>query len=149
AGLNEEQQRQYEAQGFVVFERLFEPEELQPVIRELDEAVDRLAHRYQGEGRLQSLCEAEDFSTRFLALCRQCHDMYNELTGSKPLGPATFGLLRHPKLVDIAEDLVGPEVHCEGRYRFRPKLPGVSAADFRFHEDTLYQAKRAIFVEQQ
>lgn len=148
-GLAVEQRRQYEDQGYVVFERLFEPEELQPVITELEEAVDRLARRYHAEGRITSLCQRAGFKTRFLELCGQCPDLYNELTGSKHIGPATFGLLRHPKLLDIAEDIVGPEVHCEGRYRFRPKPPGVSAADFRFHEDTLYTAKRAIFVEQQ
>ncbi len=149
AGLTAAQKQQYEEQGFVVFERLFEPEELQPVIAELDESVDRLARKYHAEGRITSLCEGAGFATRFLELCRQNEAMYNELTGSQQIGPATFDLLKHPKLVDIAEDIVGPEVHCQGRYRFRPKLPGKSAADFRWHEDTLYQAKRAFYMEQQ
>jgi len=83
AGLTAAQKQQYEEQGFVVFERLFEPEELQPVIAELDESVDRLARKYHAEGRITSLCEGAGFATRFLELCRQNEAMYNELTGSQ------------------------------------------------------------------
>jgi hypothetical protein len=149
AGLTTAQWQQYEEQGFVVFERLFEPEELQPLIAELDTTVDRLARTYQAEGRITSLCEGEGFRTRLIGLYEQCGDMRDEFVGSRHVGPAIFDLLKHPKLVDIAETIVGPEVHCQGRYRFRPKIPGVAAGDFRFHEDTIYQAKRAIYVEQQ
>jgi phytanoyl-CoA hydroxylase len=148
-GLTAEQKRQYEEQGFVVFERLLSPAELRPVIAELEASIDRLARRYHAEGRLADRCEDAPFQTRLMALCRQCPEMYYELTGSQQIGPATFELLRHPVLVDIAEGIVGPEVHCQGRYRFRPKLPGLGAADFRWHEDTIYQAKRAFYVEQQ
>ena len=149
AGLTEEQKRQYEEQGFVVFERLLGPAELRPVIAELESSVDRLARKYHAEGRIADRCDDAPFETRLMLLCRQCPEMYDELTGSQQIGPATFELLRHPVLVDIAESLVGPEVHCQGRYRFRPKLPGLGAADFRWHEDTIYQAKRAFYVEQQ
>jgi hypothetical protein len=149
AGLTAAQREQYEEEGFVVFERLFEPAELQPMIAELEATVDRLAREYRAEGRITSLCEGQGFKTRLIGLFEQSEAMRDEFVGSRHIGPAIFDLLRHPKLVDIAEDLVGPEVHCQGRYRFRPKLPGLAAGDFRFHEDTLYQAKRAIFVEEQ
>jgi hypothetical protein len=43
---------------------------------------------------------------------------------------ASVELLRHPVLVDIAESIVGPEVHCQGRYRFRPRASGQQASDF-------------------
>jgi hypothetical protein len=149
AGLTEAQQRQYEEQGFVVFERLFDPAELQPVIDELTADVDRLARRYLAEGRIAALGEGQGFRTRLIGLFEQCEALRDEFVGSRHIGPATFELLRHPSLLDIAEGIVGPEVHCQGRYRFRPKLPGLAAGDFRFHEDTLFQARRALFVEQQ
>jgi phytanoyl-CoA hydroxylase len=149
AGLTAEQRGRYEEEGYLVFERLLDPAELRPVIAEMEEHVDRLARAYHAEGRIADRCEGDSFRTRLIALCRQCPEMYGELTGSLHIGPATFELLRHPVLVDIAESIVGPEVHCQGRYRFRPKLPGLDAADFRWHEDTIYQAKRAFYVEQQ
>jgi phytanoyl-CoA hydroxylase len=147
--LTTEQKQQYEEQGFVLLRGLLQPDELQPLIREIEAAVDRLAREYLAEGRLTGLHAEQPFITRFLKLVEDCPALYPELTGSRLMGPALFELLRHPKLVDLAESVVGPEVHCEGRHRLRPKLPNFEAADFRWHEDTLYQARRITYVEQQ
>ena len=148
-GLTAEQKRQYDEEGYVLLRALFEPRELQPLIEEVDAAVDRLAREYRAEGRLAALHAQQPFQTRFLKLVEDCPAMYTELTGSRLMGPTLFSILSHPKLVDIAECIVGPEVHCEGRHRLRPKLPRFDAADFRWHEDTLYQARRITYVEQQ
>ncbi len=124
AGLSAPQKQQYEEQGFVVFERLFDPDELRPLIAELEGDVDRLARRYQAEGRIKDLCEGQGFKTRLIGLFEQCEAMRDEVVGSRHIGPATFNLLKPPKLVDIAESIVGPEVQCQGRSRFRPQIPG-------------------------
>lgn len=149
AQLTREQQQQYDEQGFVLLRGLLQPDELQPLIREIEAAVDQLGRDYQAAGRLRSLHADAPFQTRFLKMVEECPAIYPELTGSRLMGPALFQLLSHAKLVDLAESIVGPEVQCEGRHRLRPKLPNFEAADFRWHEDTLYQARRITYVEQQ
>ena len=84
-----------------------------------------------------------------MKLVEDCGDIYNELVGSALMGPELFKILSSPQLVDIAECIVGPEVHCEGRHRLRPKLPHYGVADYRWHEDTLYQARRLTYVQRQ
>ncbi|MBI3942183.1 MAG: phytanoyl-CoA dioxygenase family protein [Chloroflexi bacterium] len=150
AGLTVEQKRHYDEQGYVMIEGLFDPEELRPFIQELEAAVDKIGRAYHAEGRIKSLYTDHGFKTRFLKMFEDCEGIYNELAAGSPLiGPEMFNLLRHPKILDAAESIMGPEVHCEGRHVMRPKMPGYGVADFRWHDDTLFQARRITYVEQQ
>ena len=147
--LTADQIQQYERDGYVLLRGVFEPVELRPLIHEIEDAVERVGRDYYASGRITSLYEADEFKYRFLRMAEEYQDIYNELVGARLMGPELFNLLSHPKLLDIAEDIVGPEVHCEGRHRLRPKLPNLEAADFRWHEDTLFEARRIIHVRQQ
>ena len=149
AGLTDDQKKQYEEQGYVLFRELFDPGELQTLIKEIDAAVADVGRKYYDEGRIKSLYDEHGFETRFLKMVEDCGDIYDELPGSQIMGPELFKILSHPRLLDIAESIVGPEVHCEGRHRLRPKLPNYGSADFRWHEDTLYQARRITYVQRQ
>ena len=149
AGLTPEQKEQYDDLGYVLLEGLFEPSELQPLIGEIDTAVDRVARSYHAEERIRSTYEDEGFETRFMRIVGDAEEAYDDLVGSVLMGPELFGILSHATLLDIVEGIVGPEVHCEGRHRLRPKLPNYGVADFRWHEDTAYAAKRITYVQQQ
>ncbi len=149
AGLTPEQKQQYDDLGYVLLEGLFEPAELQPLIDEIDEAVDRVATSYHAEERIRSTYEDEGFDTRFMRVVEDAEEAYDEVVGSVLMGPELFGILSDSRLLDIVEGIVGPEVHCEGRHRLRPKLPNYGVADFRWHEDTAYAAKRITYVRQQ
>ena len=149
AGLTSEQKQQYDDLGYVLLEGLFEPSELQPLIDEIDTAVDRVARSYHAEERIRSTYEDEGFERRFMRLVDDAQEAYDELVGSVLMGPELFAVLSHARLLDIVEGIVGPEVHCEGRHRLRPKLPNYGVADFRWHEDTAYAAKRITYVQQQ
>ena len=149
AGLTTEQKRQYDEKGYVFLEGLFDGDELQPLIDEVDAAVDRVARAYHADGRIRSLYDDEGFATRFIRIVEDAGEAYDEVVGSTLMGPALFGVLSHVKLLDIVEGIIGPEVHCEGRHRLRPKLPNYGVADFRWHEDTAYAAKRITYVRQQ
>ncbi len=149
AGLTPEQKQQYDDLGYVLLEGLLAPEELQPLIDEIDVAIDRVARAYHADERIRSTYEDEGFDTRFIKIVEDAGEAYDELVGSILMGPALFDILSHARLLDIVEGIVGPEVHCEGRHRLRPKLPNYGVADFRWHEDTAYAAKRITYVQQQ
>ena len=149
AGLTAEQKQHYDEQGYVFLRGLFDPEELQPLIAEIEAKVDQVAHDYYAAGQLTSLHEEYGLKHRLRKMVEECDDVYQEIPGGQFCGPALFEILRHPKLVDIAEAIVGPEVHCEGRHRLRPKLPQYGLADFRWHEDTRYDVRRITYTQQQ
>ena len=149
AGLTPEQKQQYDDLGYVLLQGLFEPAELQPLIDEIDMAVDGVARAYHAEERIRSTYEEEGFETRFNKIVEDAGEAYDEVVGSVLMGPKLFGILSDSRLLDIVEGIVGPEVHCEGRHRLRPKLPNYGVADFRWHEDTAYAAKRVTYVRQQ
>ena len=111
--------------------------------------MDQVARDYYAAGRLPSLHAEHGFKHRLRKMVEECDDVYQEIPGGQFCGPALFQILRHPKLVDIAESVVGPEVHCEGRHRLRPKLPQYGLADFRWHEDTRYDVQRVTYTQQQ
>jgi len=149
AGLTIEQQQHYDEQGYVFLRGLFEPQELQPLIQEVEAKVDQVARRYHAEGRLESIYADAGFKYRLKKMVEDCDDVYNEIPGGRFCGPALFEILRHPKLIDIVEGIVGVEVHCEGRHRLRSKLPDYGPSDFRWHEDTRYEAQRITYTQQQ
>ena len=149
AGLTTEQKRQYDEQGYVFLRGLFSPQELRPLIQEIEAKVDAVARDYHANGRLKSLYAADGFKTRLIRMVEDCDKVYGEIPGGQFIGPALFGILSHSKLVDIAENVVGHEVHCEGRHRLRPKLPSYDLADFRWHEDTRYEGRRITYTQQQ
>ena len=149
SGLASEQKQQYDELGYVLLKSLFDPDDLQPLINELDTEIDRIAQVYHADGLTKSLYADEGFDTRFMRIVDDAEQAYREMVDSKFLGPEVFNLLSHPAFLDIVEDIVGPEVHCQGRHRLRPKLPNFGVADFRWHEDTEYATQRVTYVQQQ
>ena len=148
-GLTSEQKQQYDELGYVLLKGLFDPADIQPLIDELESEVDRIARAYHADGLTDSLYAEEGFETRFMRMVEDSEQAYEKMVGSKFLGPEVFRLLSHPTFLDIVEGIVGPEVHCQGRHRLRPKIPNFGVADFRWHEDTDFAAKRVTYVQQQ
>ena len=149
SGLTDDQRNQYDDKGYVLLEGLFQPQELKGLIDEIDDSVDQIANSFYANESIRSKYEDHGFDTRLLKIIEDSPDAYRELVGSVLMGPELFKILSHSKLIDIVEGIVGPEVHCEGRHRLRPKLPNYGVADFRWHEDTPYAAKRITYVQQQ
>ncbi len=147
-GLTSEQKQQYDELGYVLLKGLFTPTDLQPLIDEYEGEIDRIARDYHADGLTGSLYADEGFETRFMRIVEDAENAYEEMVDSKFVGPEVFRLLSHPTFLDIVEGIVGPEVHCQGRHRLRPKLPNFGVADFRWHEDTDFAAKRITYVQQ-
>ena len=136
AGLTAAQRQQYDEQGYVVFKRLLAPEALQPLIDDIGAEVDQRAREYYAKGLVKSLHAEHGFETRLAKLWAECEAIHRHWSGGRHAGPGLFSLLTHPKLLDIAESIVGPEVHCEGRHRLRPKLPHWDEVTVPWHDDT-------------
>jgi len=127
----------FEAQGYLVVEELLDPvEDLDPVVQEYEELLDRLTERWQAEGKLPDTFRELPFARRFARVLQEAKDVnvmsyfdislpFRGVTEETPihLGPRVFGLLTNPRLLDAVEQFVGPEIYSNPIQHTRIKPP--------------------------
>jgi hypothetical protein len=136
--LTRDQITEFHREGYLVVEGLFDDADLQPVIDELSQEIDRRARELVDAGDLSRSYAAEGFETRLTRITAETEKLYWSIASGQLSGPAIFGLLTNPKLVDLAESLVGPEVMASSVYRLRPKVPGFPHGVVPWHQDSGY-----------
>ncbi len=128
----------FNEKGYLLVEDALSPDDLNPLIAEFEEIVDTGASELYGEGELDSTFKTEGFDTRLAKITAQSPVVFQKLFSGAHTGPALFELLVNPKLLDIAESLVGPEIMCHPAYRVRPKLPEHARTLVPWHQDAGY-----------
>lgn len=127
---------QFEAEGYVVIRDFFDAEaDLDPIIAEYEGVLDRLAAELHGRGEIASRHAGHDFSERLIRICQDSGRIHAQsfdfslpqrhIQPDTPIwnGPAVFNILRHPGLLDVMEDLIGPEIYSNPIQHVRLKLP--------------------------
>ena len=134
--LSEAQVAQFETEGYLAVENLFDPEaDLDPIIREYEGVLDSLVRELYGQGRISSTYDKLPFGkrlTRIYADSGEAHTQYFDfslpqkgVTLDTPIwvGPAVFNTLRNEKLLDAVESLIGPEIYANPVQHVRLKPP--------------------------
>ena len=127
---------QFEQEGYFVGEGVLDPDEdLQPVVDEYDELLDRLAREWHSDGKLSSTYQDMSFGERLSHVARETEGTYSSwidislpqknVAHETPMhhGPAVFELLRNPKLLDAVEQFIGPEIFSNPVQHVRIKPP--------------------------
>jgi phytanoyl-CoA hydroxylase len=127
---------QFAVQGFVVIENVFDlPRDFQPVIDDYALALDDLARQWHGEGKISSTYRNLPFNRRFMKIVAEACQPWSQyfdislpqkdVTADTPihLSEAVFNLLRTPRLLDIVEQFIGPEIYCNPIQHVRIKPP--------------------------
>ncbi len=149
--LRKEQIEAFWKDGILVVKDALGSEDLEPVIREYETAIDRRARRLADAGRIPDLHEEEPFDRRALVLIEEAPELLDGLDISLPLvrnqseeswfhdGEAIFALIHNGKLLDLVECLIGPRILSNPVQHIRPKLPDRSATPDRlstpWHQD--------------
>ena len=128
--LTTEQIEEFHTRGVLIAKNALTDEDLQPVIDEISEFIDHRAHRTEGRGKIEDLCEDEPFETRYGRLFAQSKEIGNGLDIMNYRGKAVFEFLYNKNLLDVIESLVGPEIICNPIQHLRPTPP------IRYHEDS-------------
>lgn len=136
--LDAEKLARFERDGYLVVPDLFTNADLQPVIDEIGGEVDRRARALVASGELSRAYEEEGFETRLARISRETDKVALSIWDGTLAGPAIFGLLTHPRLLDLAEQLCGPELIASSVYRLRPKIPGHAKGPVPWHQDSGY-----------
>lgn len=137
AGLTTDQIDSFERDGYLVVDDVLTEADLDDIQGEYEEILEREAAKLAAAGRLPPLRGAT-FSERYIEALQQLDDMYvlyQHLDISLPMlaeleptatmnnGPAVFRLLTNPRLLDIAESIVGPEIYSNPVQHTRIKPP--------------------------
>jgi phytanoyl-CoA hydroxylase len=131
----------FEEFGAMVLRGLLDPDTaFRPVFDEYSALLDRLAAEWLSDGTLTEYNAQQPFEDRLLNVQRGTHGAYqghfditlNPYLTDPPAfrpdspmhtGPAVFGFLRNPCLLDAVEAVVGPEIYCAPVQHVRIKAP--------------------------
>lgn len=130
---------QFNTQGYLVVEDVLEPTILAAVRAEYEGLMDQLYAAWQEEGRVGAPV-SEDFWGKLLTAYRAGCDWFQPMDISLPgdeiqpdtpfhFGPAVFDMVTSPRLLDVVESLIGPELTSNPIQHVRIKPPSTDLHD--------------------
>jgi len=135
AVLRKEDHRHFADQGYLVLENILDPQvDIRPLEEEYSAVLDREAATLVAEGKIPSTYSELPFLKRFSKilstgeLSHQPFDICFPPTFAQDtpihLGPAVFHhILRNPRILDVIEELIGPEIYSNPVQHVRIKPP--------------------------
>src|SRR5215211_9384627 len=134
--LTEEQVEQFQREGYLIVENLFDPEEdIEPIIEEYKRVLDKLASELYAKGEVSSTYADLPFGQRLIEIYKESgkvHAQYFDFSLPQAdvredtpfwAGPAVFNALRNEKLLDAVESIIGPEIYSNPVQHVRLKPP--------------------------
>ena len=124
--LNDLQIKTLEREGYVIIEDLFTSEDLLPVKDEFNILIELQAQKLCQAEALSDLHQDEPFERRLAKIAEEVPEVISSLfsDGRFHKGEALFQFMKHSKILDRVEGLVGAEVLCHPSYNIHPRLPG-------------------------
>ena len=137
--LTDAQVQHFNREGYVVAPNLLVPEEdLQPVMDEYADVLDRVSREMHAAGEIERTHADLPFGERAISIVKDAgyldpdpFDINLPVLAGRTLnpdsqahfGPAVFGLLRNERLLDGVESLIGAEVYSNPVQHVRIKVP--------------------------
>lgn len=131
--------QKFAKQGYLVVKAALPREDLAPLIAVISKVVDMRARELYNAGTISNVYEGLPFERRWHAILREC-GRANEVFGWHTLvfSEALFNLITHPKVLNVAEMLIGSEIQFNGDFWVRPKLPNEKLTTLPWHQDSAY-----------
>ena len=132
---------QYDEQGFLLLPDLLDESDLAPARYAMMTKVDQVANELMKAELIKDPLTAEPFETRLARLFEGLSpEHFVTFTGQswRDRLPGYFELMSNPKILDVTESLIGPEIFANPVYNVRPKVPRVAAGEVPWHQDKSY-----------
>ncbi|HJP30284.1 MAG TPA: phytanoyl-CoA dioxygenase family protein [Candidatus Latescibacteria bacterium] len=129
------QRDHYDSEGYVVVEGGLDATDLTPVIRDYEAFIDGETTRLLESGALSRLYADEPFERRLARICLEDVSIYEQIDLMYCRLRGVFEFLRNPRLLDLVEGVVGPEITCSPIQHARAKLPASLLEDSRVPEE--------------
>lgn len=136
--LTQQQVDFFHNEGYLHVQNVLTDDDLQPAIDEFTGEVDQRARKFVERGELSRTYEEEGFETRLARISQETDKIAISMWNGSLHGPALFRLISSRRLLDVAEQLCGPELIASGIYRLRPKLPDHGYSVVPWHQDSGY-----------
>lgn len=136
--LTETQLRSFASDGYLVVEDVLDPGGVLAGVRNEYEAVmDALYATWFAEGRVKQPPEGMDFEAKLIAAYAAGCDWFQPMDISLPgdkiksdtpmhFGPAVFDMITNPRVLDLVQDLIGPEITSNPIQHVRIKSPALN-----------------------
>ncbi|WP_282062367.1 phytanoyl-CoA dioxygenase family protein [Roseobacter litoralis] len=152
----------FETQGYLVVPDVVPIDVLNRVKAEYAALLDRLYAEWFEQGRVATPPDTLDFWGKLIEAYRAKCDYFQPLDISLPgdeiapdtpfhFGPAVFDLLTEPRLLDVAESLLGPELTSNPiqHVRLKPPATDLQSDEIRAHiTATDWHQDRAVALEE-
>ncbi len=140
--LSLEQVLQFQDQGYLIVEEVLPEQVLQSVRDEYEARLDELAGRFHASGKISSDYRHLPLEDRYIQILSEFPVLFDFLEITLPLvnegmpagleihtRPAIFDLLTHPRLLDVVERIIGPEIYSNPVQHLRIKPPESKVPD--------------------
>lgn len=114
---------QFNEDGYLLLRQVLADRDLDPIIDEYEDHIDRRARELLAAGKITDLQESAPFNRRLALICEENQEIYPGLDIMHFRGKASFQFLGNDHLLDMIESLVGPEITCSPIQHIRAKLP--------------------------
>jgi hypothetical protein len=141
--LSDTQLRQFRDDGFLIVRDFFSQSQLQPVIEWINGLVDDLAERLYAAGKIHDKHAGEGFYTRLTRLEEEFPGAAVLIHIHGVLGQPLADLWGSKELLDVVEQILGPEIVGHPVWNLRSKTPLNPLATVPWHQDTAYMAPGA------
>ncbi len=141
--LTDAQLRQFQDDGFLIVQDFFAREQLQRVIDWISGLVDDLAQRLFAAGKIRDKYASEGFYTRLTKLEEEFPGAAVLIHIHGVLGQPLADLWGSAELLEVIEQILGPEVAGHPVWNVRSKTPRNPLATVPWHQDTAYLAPGA------
>ncbi len=136
----------FERDGFLVVDDILDAKDLKPIHHAYNVRLDKTAHHLFDIGAIPETFSGFDFGERYARIHAICPHVYEHLDITLPVvgdmphdatmfaDAAIFDLLRHPAILDVVEDILGPEIVSNPTQHLRLKVPNADDAT-TWHQD--------------
>lgn len=134
--LTEAQVTHFHETGYLIVENVLDTDTLNTVEAEYDALIDQAAARMYAQGKISSSYKGLPFGERYTRILQEDSTIFDQLEicltiadnrvpddATIHTGPAVFKMLTHPKILDVVESIIGPEITVSPRHHIRLKPP--------------------------
>lgn len=130
-------------QGYAILYGVLEVSCLEAVRRECEALVEALAASLLAAGKISETFDNEPFESRMIRLYEKHPDETPTIFRKELHREGFFHLFAQPRLLEIAEQILGPEIRIYPNYSVRPKLPENKRTEVLWHQDAGYTSSDA------
>ena len=132
----------YYQEGFVVKDKVFNDNDFISFREGITKSIQNKCDNLINDGKLDSDFSEEPFEKRLVKIYdhnpKAAHEILMSIWSGKFHGSGILDALRHEKLINCIQKIIGPNIIATSIYRIRPKLPNYPLGEVPWHQDVGY-----------